>query len=78
MSQKNVAGEDITEGAVIPEGGDKTTLTIPAGETTNTAQFGDIRFDKAGTYTFLVTEDVPSEQDPAGEDERPRRGGAER
>ena len=61
-SEKDAAGNDITGGAIIPDGGDKTTLTILAGETDATATFGEIEFIKAGTYTFQILEVKESEE----------------
>ncbi|MBQ6293223.1 MAG: Cna B-type domain-containing protein, partial [Lachnospiraceae bacterium] len=62
LEQVDAAGDPIEDGAIIPEGGDKTTLTIPAGGTTDIALFGNIRFDKAGTYTFKIVETAEDEE----------------
>ena len=60
--QKDNAGNDITGGAVIPEGGDAATVTVPAGQTTATASFGAVEFVKAGTYTFVIRETAEDEE----------------
>ena len=50
----------LTEGAPLPEGGAMATATAPAdGSATATAAFGTMIFDKAGTYDYLITEQVP-------------------
>nr|MBQ6242320.1 Cna B-type domain-containing protein [Lachnospiraceae bacterium] len=62
LTQVDAAGDPIEDGAVIPEGGDRVTITIPAGGTTDIGLFGDIRFDKAGTYTFKIVETAEDEE----------------
>jgi pilin isopeptide linkage protein len=64
--QLDYAGTEITGGVLDADGNDyttdTTTLTIPAGEVTNTALFGEITFVKAGQYTFKITEDGGAEE----------------
>ena len=51
------------DGAVIPENGDKTTLTLEKGDDpTKTADFGTISFNRAGTFRFAITEDIPADE----------------
>ena len=67
--EADAAGDEITDGAIIAEGGDTTTLTIPAGKTTGTATFAPIKFVKAGTYTFEVKEVEPKPEDEVKKEE---------
>ncbi|MBO4839406.1 MAG: hypothetical protein J5493_08580, partial [Lachnospiraceae bacterium] len=62
LTQVNAAGETITGGVIIPDGGDKATVTIPAGGTTDIALFGNLEFVKAGTYTFKIVETAENEE----------------
>ena len=51
----------LTEGAPLPAGGSTATATAPAeGTDTATAAFGTMTFDKAGTYDYLISEQVPA------------------
>lgn len=50
----------ITDGAPVPQGGTTATATAPAdGAAVATASFGTMTFDKAGTYDYLIREQVP-------------------
>ena len=68
LVKEEVAGNANIPGAVIPPAtnfpaaGDEITLTIPAGQTNATKDFSEIRFDKAGTYTFTATELASGEE----------------
>ncbi len=50
------------DGAIIPDGGDKAKIELKAGESEGTANFGNIKFVKAGTYVFEAAEVKESEK----------------
>ena len=55
-------GNPVEAGYTIPENGNKAQLTIPAGGTNGTVDFGEITFVKAGTYTFEAKETAEDEE----------------
>lgn len=54
-----IAPAEGSEGAPMPEE-DTLTMSAPADGATNTVQFGDIVYAEPGTYTYVVTENVPA------------------
>ena len=61
LPEKDAAGKDMKDGAVMPDE-TKIELIVKAGEITNTAKFGTIKFLKAGTYRFNILETAEDEE----------------
>ena len=51
----------LTEGAPMPESATATAAAPADGAATSTATFGTMTFDKAGSYDYLITEQVPAD-----------------
>jgi pilin isopeptide linkage protein len=62
LTNEDVQGNPDIPGTNFPTTGEQVSVTIPAGETTASAVFSNIRFDKAGTFTFTVTELTSGEE----------------
>ncbi len=58
------ADENNPEGATLPDNAEGITITNETAD--HQANFGDITFTQAGTYTFYVNEKVPADEDKLG------------